>query len=162
MTSTSLKSYCSVFYECVNYSECGSWRESCWCFPRFSPLADIGIDPWPWLRSNSQGDVRKKTPSNAEEIIHNAHEPVWDIAFHLCLSGSVDYTGIKCVCCVYTLSHAYTHTQGNTPDNTFIWVAGLHRDKARLLILTHWLNTHIQYTLYICSHCVHTQTHTHI
>lgn len=52
-----------------------------------------------------------------------------------------------CVCvCVYTHLQKHTHRK-----KSFIGVAGLHRDKAWLLILTQRLNTHC-----ICSPCVHT------
>lgn len=63
--------------------------------------------------------------------------------------------------CVFTLSHAYTHTR----KNTFIRVAGLHRDKARLLILTHWLHTHTHtqtHFKFAHSYCLHTNTYPHM
>lgn len=109
----------------------------------FPTLSSICIDRRPWCEgSRSRGKWN-----------HNAHKKLFEILLTASvLPGSVDYAGIKCVCAavcvcacahVFTLSHLYTHTQ----ENTFIGVAGLHRDKAPLLILTHCLNTH---------------THTHI
>ena len=65
--------------------------------------------------------------------------------------------------CVYTHFHMHTHTQTHTHtrENTFIRVVGLHRDKARLLILTHWLSTHT-HTLHLLTLCTYTNTYPHI
>ncbi len=102
-------------------------------------LSLIHIDLCPWLCNHIHKEEDK------EKRIHNTHKPIWSIAFHFCSSGSVDYTGIKCV----SLTHVCIHTFTCIHTYTFIRVLGLYRDKARLSILTQWLNTH-----------THTHTHT--
>lgn len=122
-------------------------REWSCCFPQFSQLfshlhwsVPLMCDHIHWVGK------KKRTPRHT----HNIHKtplwctqinrPIWDIAFHFCFSGSLDYSGIKCVSWTCVCLHFHMHTQ--TQENTLITVAGLHRDKAQLLILTHWLNTH--------------------